>query len=69
MKENLVLAGWKRKTEKNVLVSLTVSLLPVTRVWCVHVQCLQPCPTLCNPVDYSLSGSSVYGIFQARIPE
>ena len=33
-------------------------------------QCIvaQPCPALCNPVDCSLSGSSVLGIFQARIP-
>ena len=27
----------------------------------------QSCLTLCNPVDCSLSGSSVHGIFQARI--
>ena len=27
------------------------------------------CPTLCNPRDYSLPGSSVHGIFQARIQE
>ena len=25
------------------------------------------CPTLCNPMDYSLPGSSVHGIFLARI--
>ena len=29
----------------------------------------QSCPTLCNPVDCSPPGSSVYGIFQARILE
>ena len=35
--------------------------------------CIWPCmraqshPTLCNPVDCSLSGSSVHGILQARI--
>jgi hypothetical protein len=29
----------------------------------------QLCPTLCDPVDCSLSGSSVYGILQARILE
>ena len=29
----------------------------------------QSCPTVCDPVDYSLPGSSVLGIFQARIPE
>ena len=27
------------------------------------------CPTLCNPMDYSLSGSSVLGILQARLLE
>ena len=26
-------------------------------------------PTLCNPMDYSLPGFSVYGILQARIVE
>ena len=29
----------------------------------------QSCPTLCDPVDYSLSGSSVHGILQVRILE
>ena len=29
----------------------------------------QLCPTLCDPMDYSLPGASVYGIFQARILE
>ena len=28
---------------------------------------LQSCPTLCNPTDCSLPGSSVHEIFQARI--
>ena len=27
------------------------------------------CPTLCNPVDYSPPGSSVYGVLQAKILE
>ena len=27
------------------------------------------CPTLCNPIDYSLPGSSVYVLSQARILE
>ena len=27
----------------------------------------QSCPTLCNPMDCSLPGSSVHGIFQARV--
>ena len=29
----------------------------------------QLCPTLCNPVDCSLPGFSIHGIFQARILE
>ena len=29
----------------------------------------QSCPTLCDPMDYSLPGSSVHGILQARILE
>ena len=29
----------------------------------------QLCPTLCNPVDCSLPGSSIHGILQARILE
>ena len=29
----------------------------------------QSCPTLCDPVDCSLPGSSVHGIFRARILE
>ena len=30
---------------------------------------LQSCPTLCDPIDSSLPGSSVHGIFQVRVLE
>ena len=30
---------------------------------------VQSCPTLCDPRDCSLSGSSIHGIFQARVLE
>ena len=30
-------------------------------------QVAQSCPTLCDPMDCSLPGSSVHGIFQARV--
>ena len=30
---------------------------------------IQLCPTLCDPMDCSLPGSSVHGVFQARILE
>ena len=32
---------------------------------CTYVLCLS-CPTLCDPMDYSLLGSSSHGISQAR---
>ena len=36
---------------------------------CVFVLVTQSCPTLCDPMNCSLPGSSVYGILQARILE
>ena len=33
----------------------------------VHAKLLQSCLTLCNPMDSSPPGSSVYGILQGRI--
>ena len=30
---------------------------------------LQSCPTLSDPMDYSLPDSSIHGIFQARVLE
>ena len=37
--------------------------------WMCCAQSLQSCLTLCNPMDCSPPGSSVYGILQARILE
>ena len=39
------------------------------KVIMISMSCLraQSCPTLCNPVDCNLPGSSVHGNFQARI--
>ena len=33
---------------------------------CVRTKLLQSCPALCDPVDCSLTGSSVHGTLQAR---
>ena len=41
----------------------------VCGVRCVHAKSFQLCPTLCDPMDHSLPGSSVHGILQARILE
>ena len=36
---------------------------------CLCVLVTQSCPTLCNPMDCSLPGSSVPGILKTKIPE
>ena len=36
---------------------------------CVCMLVVHSCLTLCDPMDYSLPGSSVHGISQARIME
>ena len=36
---------------------------------CMCAQSFQSCPTLCDNMDYSLPGSCVHGILQARILE
>ena len=35
----------------------------------MHAKSIQLCPTLCDPMDHSPSGSSVHGILQERILE
>ena len=35
----------------------------------VYGEFAQSCPTLCGPMDCSVPGSSVHGIFQAIVPE
>ena len=49
---------------------MVMFFLENNNVMCMHA-CVraQSCLTLCNPMDYSLLGSSVLGIFQARILE
>ena len=36
---------------------------------CVCAKLIQSCPILCDPMDCNPPGSSVHGIFQARILE
>ena len=42
------------------------NLLKITKV---KVSVAQLCPTLCDPMDCNLTGSSVHGILQGRILE
>ena len=51
------------KPETYFISSLT---LPPESISFVHVLIIQSCPTLCNPMDCCLPGSSVHGILQAR---
>ena len=44
-------------------------LIQILNFLCVRSKSLQSCPTLCNPMDYSLPGSSVHGILQSKILE
>ena len=43
--------------------------MPLNLPCCLRAKLLQSCPTLFDPIHYSLPGSSVYGILQARILE
>ena len=41
----------------------------LSQEWSVLSLVAQSCPTLCNPMDCNLPGSSIHGILQARILE
>ena len=43
--------------------------MSVLYIWSMHANYLQSCLTLCEPMDYSLTASSVHWILQARILE
>ena len=67
---------WQLKSQH-----ILVSCVPRNRSWstrCLHIGlwhqacstvegCASVCPTLCDPMDCSLPGSSFHGILQARI--
>ena len=50
---------------------ILIKLCVHTRVYVCMLVCsvAQSCVTLCDPVNFSLSGSSVHGLLQARILE
>ena len=61
------LASLIKMLEAEVLQGLIFTWLIET--WKKESEVAQSCPTLCDPMDYSLPDSSVHGIFQARILE
>ena len=58
----------RKSQQTTALGTFTVSLGPVTAAAAAAKSC-QSCPTLCNPIDGSLPGTSVPGILQARTLE
>ena len=63
LKEESEKAGLKGNIPKTKIMASS----PITSWQMCSAKLLQLCPTLCNPMDCSLPGSSVHGIFQARI--
>ena len=57
-------AEYKHKRERLFFLGHTRMLVPH-----VHARSFQSCPTLCDPMEYRLPGSSVQEILQARILE
>ena len=53
------------ETDPDKTPTLELAAIPL----CIRAGSLQSCLTLCNPLDYSLPGSYVHGILQARILE
>ena len=58
--------GHKRKKSENEIENATGDM---TAAAAAAAKSLQSCPTLCDPMDCSLPGSSIHGIFQARVLE
>ena len=54
--------------QQNPCHKVTMDNVPTSQTG-AHAMSLQLCPTLCDPMDRSLPGSSVHGILQARILE
>ena len=59
----------KQKHKPWVGSSQAHSFCLLTSVAALSCMCAQLCLTLCNPMDCSLPGSSLHGLFQARILE
>ena len=63
-------SSWPRdRTASPALAGRFYTTEPPGKVLKVKVLVTQSCPTLCDPMDCSLPGSFVRGIFQARILE
>ena len=63
--------AWKWKVKVKLLSPVRLLATPWTAEVIIKLCCLvtKSCSGLCNPMDCNLPGSSVHGIFQARILE
>ena len=66
--------GYEDNAKKKIQIHFTMISL-VEDTWQIYTyinicmycaESLQSCPTLCNPMDFSLPGTSVHGILQAK---
>ena len=71
-----MLISFKKWRQMNVISQEKIPFFFSTDFWFIFTvlfqaaaKSLQSCLTLCDPVDSSLPGSSVHGIFQARVLE
>ena len=60
---------WEQVTHIGLFYLLNTLLIHTYGLAAAAAKSLQLCPTLCDPIDHSPPGSSVPGIFQARILE
>ena len=57
------------ENENYIEVTLTPYVKSLISYAATAAKLLQSCPTLCDPTDRSPPGSSIHGIFQARVLE
>ena len=60
---------WHMNTQIHTHTHSFCILIPTCYAMLCYAKSLQPCPTLCDPIDSSLPGSPVPGILQARTLE
>ena len=62
--------SWLQLTHHVIPHSFWLSIFPSNiKLKKVKIEVAQSCPTLCDPMDCSLPGSSLHGILQARVLE
>ena len=55
--------------QSSILRLVLLLVFPFCKLQIRAIEVAQSCPTLCDPTDYSPTGSSLHGIFQARALE